>query len=224
MPGNYSRLWPTHRTSAKLHRSCVRRSGWRYQGLGLFTPAWICVLHQREAAPTRLRAGWAEGLTSTRECPGLTAACGMPPARLRLPTGTRRGSAHSPWICVLHQPCGCTDSPRRVGSAEGFTAACGPPWDLWPLVACPLPRQPSSCTEYVRKHERVGSAGNQRAAAPLWYQEGFRPLALDLCTAPAERLLRLARGRARSAEGITAACGQPRDLWPLVACPLHTCM
>ena len=45
-----------------------------------------------------------------------------------LRAGTRRGRAHSPWICVLHQPSGCSDSPEgRARSAEGLIA----------LVACP---------------------------------------------------------------------------------------
>ena len=73
LPRTYGRLWPANRTSARLHRSWIRRVGSAVpegrnsaslDQRGETPPVWICVLHQREAAPTRLRVGWAEGLTA----------------------------------------------------------------------------------------------------------------------------------------------------------------
>ena len=77
MPRAHGRLWPATAPARGCTDSWMDESGRRYQGLWFFTPAWICALHQPEAALTRLirRAGSAEGLI---------AACGTPRTYSRL--------------------------------------------------------------------------------------------------------------------------------------------
>ena len=117
---------------------------------------------------------------------------------------------------------GCTDSFfRRAGSAEGLIAACGMPGDLWPLVACP-PSAPAGQAALDHPRDEPGRRETSEATPPLWYQEGFCPLALDLRTAPAwQGCSGSPQGRTRSAEGLTAACGLPGThgrLWPAPSC------
>ena len=164
--GNHGRLWPTHRTSVKLHRSCVRRIGLADQDLGFFTPAWICVLHQREAAPTRLRAGWAEGLTAANGMPGNYGRLWpthRTSAKLHRSCVRRSGWRYQglgfftpAWICVLHQHKAAprvvrkTNESGRQRESRPLVANPGIYGRLWPV---PFRTSRQAAPSIVRKHE-----------------------------------------------------------------------
>ena len=85
------------------------------------------------------------------------------------------------------------------------------------FVYCNSTRLHQLAPSIVRKHERVGSVETSVPTPPNWYQEGLHSLALDLCTASAERLLRLARGTSQVGRLTHSRLWHIWDSEPLVA-------